>query len=118
MKNYVQQGEVLDLVAPAGGVVAGEGYVIGSIFVVAAVSAAAGQPFSGDTTGVFELTKNTGAGTDFAAGGRLWWDNTAKRAFPASAAGRFPIGAAVEAAPTTANIVRVRLDGVAVVAAV
>ena len=59
-KNYVQDGDVLTLTAPAGGVVSGSPYTIGSIACVALVTAAAGLPFTAKETGVFELPCATG----------------------------------------------------------
>ena len=59
MKNYVQSGGTVTLTAPAGGVVGGNAYLIGSLFVVAVFSAAASMPFAGKTIGVFELSKTT-----------------------------------------------------------
>ncbi|MCV6900860.1 DUF2190 family protein, partial [Escherichia coli] len=74
--NYVQSDTVLTLVAPAGGVVSGLGYVIGSHFVVALVTAAAGATFTGMTEGLFRMTKAAaGSGKDFAAGEAIFWDN-------------------------------------------
>ncbi len=61
MKNYVQEGTALDLTAPAGGVVSGSPYKIGSIICVAAVDAAAGETFAGYTEGVYDLPSDTGA---------------------------------------------------------
>ncbi|MDG9928262.1 MULTISPECIES: capsid cement protein [unclassified Pseudomonas] len=54
-KNYVQDGDSLTLIAPAGGVVSGNPYVIGALAVVALVTAPAGQPFAARATGVFRL---------------------------------------------------------------
>jgi|MDSZ01.2.fsa_nt_gb predicted RecA/RadA family phage recombinase len=59
-KNYVQDGDVLTLTAPTGGVVSGSPYTIGSIACVALVTAAAGLPFTAKATGVFELPCATG----------------------------------------------------------
>ena len=59
-KNYVQDGDVLTLTAPAGGVVSGSPYTIGSIACVALVTAAEGLPFTAKVTGVFELPCATG----------------------------------------------------------
>ncbi len=56
-KNFLQEGKTLEFVAPAGGVVAGRGYMIGDTFVVALVDAAAGTLFNGRTDGVFALQK-------------------------------------------------------------
>lgn len=57
MKNFVQVGDVLTLVAPAGGVTSGQLVKIGSLNVVAAYAAAAGDEFEGHTCGVFEVPK-------------------------------------------------------------
>lgn len=54
-KNYHQDGNVLDLTAPAGGVVSGNPYTIGTINCVALVDAEAGETFSAAVTGVWHL---------------------------------------------------------------
>lgn len=62
-KNFVQDGDVLPLTAPAGGVVSGAPYTIGTLAVVALVSAAEGEQFSAKATGVFDLPCDTGLTT-------------------------------------------------------
>lgn len=59
-KNYHQDGDVLDLIAPAGGVVSGGAYRIGTINCVALVTAAAGETFGAKATGVFSLPAAAG----------------------------------------------------------
>lgn len=59
-KNYHQDGDVLDLIAPAGGVVSGEPVQIGTINAVALVDAAEGETFSARATGVFWLPAAAG----------------------------------------------------------
>lgn len=54
-KNYVQDGDVLTLTAPVGGVVAGVPVAIGQLVVVPLVTVAAGQPFAGRTDGVWNI---------------------------------------------------------------
>ena len=93
--NFVQPGETLTLVAPAGGVVSGLGYVIGSLFVVALTTAAAGATFTGRTEGVFRMAKATGAGKAFTAGEAIFWDNSANKRWDKTATGFFQIGVAV-----------------------
>jgi len=116
-KNFKQDGEVLTLVAPSGGVVSGQGYMIGALFVVALTAAAQGVAFQGKTTGVFTLTKNAaGSGKAFAEGEIVFWDNTNKR-FDKTGTGLFPVGVAAVAATTTATLCDVRLNGTAAVAA-
>jgi predicted RecA/RadA family phage recombinase len=109
MRNYVQEGDALDLIAPSGGVVAGKGYSIDGLFVIAAFDAAVGETFVGHAKGVFELTKLTHA-TDEAltAGGKVYYDDTNKRT-TATATGNRQIGIAIEAAASTAATAKVIL---------
>jgi predicted RecA/RadA family phage recombinase len=114
MKNYIQEGRMITVAAPAGGVASGDGVVIGALFGVASTTAAAGETVSIVTTGVFDLPKLASA--VIAVGDKVSWDDTAKQVnLPGT--GRYPIGAAIEAAGNGATIVRVRLDGVATAAA-
>lgn len=59
-KNYVEDGNVLTLIAPAGGVQSGVPAVIGDLVVVSLVDAAAGEPFAGKTGGVWSLPAAAG----------------------------------------------------------
>lgn len=59
-KNYVEDGESPTLIAPAGGVVSGGAYVIGTLACVALVDADAGQPFAARVVGVFSLPVTAG----------------------------------------------------------
>lgn len=54
-KNYEQDGKVLTLTAPSGGVVAGKAYAIGTLVAVALVTATQGEPFAAQTYGVWNL---------------------------------------------------------------
>ena len=74
-KNYVQHGKVLPLTAPAGGVISGMAYAIGALFGVAEFTAAAGDQFELDTTGVRTLPKATGQA--WAEGDVLYFDPAA-----------------------------------------
>ncbi|WVR18332.1 hypothetical protein y223_00052 [Bordetella phage PY223] len=114
-RNFKQPGDVLDLTAPAGGVVSGTGYVIGSIFVVALTSAAAGETFQGKTNGVFELPKV--AAVTPAQGAVAFFNNTTKAVTGTSAAGLFPIGVFTAATAGGDATAFVRLDGVSTAAA-
>lgn len=112
MRNFVQHGDIVTATAPAGGVSAGDGVLIENLFGVAATSAEAGEEFELNTTGVYELPKQSI--DTIAFGQRVYWlasesvvsetDNTAEG---------FPIGVAVKAAGNGATTVRVRLDGIA-----
>ena len=57
-----------------------------------------------------------GGGNVMTVGARVAWDNTAKEV-TTPAAGRFPIGVAVEATGNGVTSVAVRLDGIATAAA-
>lgn len=73
MKNFVQHGEALDLVAPRA-VNAGDGALIGSIFGIAADDLANGATGPFVVEGVFDITALS---TDVANQGALaYWDNT------------------------------------------
>ena len=108
MKNYIQKGDTLDLIAPAT-VTSGSPVVVGSIFGVAATDAASGDTLAVDVEGVFELTKVT---TDVvAAGDRLYWDSGASKLTKTAGTGSKPlVGVAVAAAGNGVTTVRVRLQ--------
>lgn len=76
MKNFVQSGDMLDLVAPSGGVTSGKGVKIGVIIAIASTTAIAGASFAGATEGVFDVDSDTGAA--WAAGDVVYWDDTNK----------------------------------------
>lgn len=90
MRNYVQPGKSIDFTAGEGETyVSGQGYVKGSIFGVAANSAAAGQTVTLELEGVYEFD---GAGS---FGDAAFWDDAGKDVAGASAAGLFKIGSIV-----------------------
>lgn len=109
MKNYVQDGIALDLIAPSGGVVSGLAYKIGSIIALAAVDAAEGETFAGYVEGVYDVVAATHA-TDQAwtEGLLIYWDDTAK-AFTITATSNTKAGVAVAAKASTAAEGRLRL---------
>jgi predicted RecA/RadA family phage recombinase len=107
MKNDLQNGHVVRVTTPAGGIASDEGLIVGSIFGIAAYSAAEGDPLELVTTGLFQLPKASAA--VLTLGARLAWDNTARQV-NTPAAGRFPIGVigvAVEAAGSGATSVAI-----------
>lgn len=116
MKVYKGQGEVLKLIAPAA-VSSGVGYMIGSgankIFAVAQADAASAASFAAVVEGVVEMPKDTAA--VYVVGEVAFWDDTAKN-FNESAAGRFAVGYAVEAAGAGVLTAKVKLLGHSVVA--
>lgn len=110
MNNYKQPGDVLTLIAPAGGVSSGLGYKLGQIFAVAHADAAATEEFEGQVTGVIELVKD--AGTAWTEGMLLYWDDTDNNVTPV-AEGNMLIGAAPAAVGSAAVLGDVRLDATA-----
>jgi predicted RecA/RadA family phage recombinase len=74
-------------VAPAGGVVSGQGVVIGALFLVALFDAAAGEQCEGLRTGIVELSKLTNAGSGGAPGAKAYWNTAGSKVTAASAGG-------------------------------
>ncbi|MCP4200653.1 MAG: DUF2190 family protein [bacterium] len=112
MDNYQQPGDVLELTAPAGGVVSGGIYKIGQMIVVAAFDAAAGVAFSAQLVGVFSITK---VGSQaWTVGALVYWDD-GNTYFTTTASGNQLAGAAVAAVGSGAGETTgiVRLNGIA-----
>ena len=114
MKTFIQNGNVITVIAPTGGIVSGAGIIVGSLFGVAAFTAAESEPVEIATTGVYELPKDSTA--VIALGDRVSWDDAAKQ-IKLPALGLYPVGIATEAAGSGVTTVKVRLDGVATIAA-
>ncbi len=109
MKNFIQPGFQLDMIAPAD-VLSGEGVLIGTIFGIAAQDAASGAPVTLSTAGVFEMPK--ASADNITAGAALYWDAAEKEMTLDDAEGANPkVGAAVQAAAAATLTVRVRLNG-------
>ncbi|MCE2917689.1 MAG: DUF2190 family protein [Rubrivivax sp.] len=109
MKNFVQPGDKLTVIAPYA-VTSGQGVLVGLLFGVAQHDAANGAPVELQMSGVVDL--NT-LGTDTASGTSLvlaYWDNTNRRVTTA-ASGNTKIGMIVEAKVNGPTISRVRLNG-------
>lgn len=77
MKNYVQDGEVLTLAAPAD-VLSGAGLIVGDLFGAANADALSGASVATQMQGVVTLAKATSQA--WAVGDRIYWDNSAKKA--------------------------------------
>lgn len=105
MKNFVQPGDNLDLIAPRA-LVSGAGFLVGAIFGVASTDAAQNAPVVGVTRGVFDLPKAAGAITQ---GQKLYWDNAAFNV-TTTAGGNTLIGAATQAAAAGDATARVKLN--------
>lgn len=108
MKNYLYTGDTLDIVAPAGGVVSGNAYLIGTIIGVAVATAAVGATVAMRVEGVFTLPKLS---TDVVTqGALLYWDNTNFR-LTLTSAGNTLAGIAWAAAGNGPTTVQIKLKG-------
>ncbi|HUU24084.1 MAG TPA: DUF2190 family protein [Methyloceanibacter sp.] len=114
MKNFVQPGDTITVIAPAGGLLSGDGAMIGDIFGVASYDAIATAEVELVTEGVFTLPKSAGV---IAEGAQVWWDDSGKAISNVTGVGFFPIGVCVGGAADADPTCKVRLDGVAVIAA-
>ena len=109
MRNYVHAGDVMPLTAPYA-VATGGGFLVGSLFAVAAAAAGSGAAVQGHTRGVFILTAlSTDTGSECA---RVFWDDTNRRC-TVSASGNTLIGCLAAAKTNGQTTMRVRLNGVA-----
>lgn len=110
MKNYLQDGDEVSMVAPYA-VVAGAGALINGMFGVAQDDIASGATGVFLTEGVFDL-KALSTDTVAAADGTLiYWDDTNKRCTTTSTSNT-KIGSAVLKKASGDVTVRVRLNGV------
>lgn len=87
-------GDFIEVIAPSGGVVSGQPYVVGNVFGVAQITAAQGERVTLRRRGIVTLPKATGGSTAFTANQRVWWHNTNRNCVNASAQGLFMIGTA------------------------
>lgn len=108
--NYKQPGDVIGFTAPAGGVTSGTAYLIGSLLVVALVSAAEGAEFQGATGGVWSLPKT--AAQAWTEGQKIYWNAGTSKADSDGTTGIL-IGVAAVAADNPSSAGFVRLNGVA-----
>ena len=107
MKNYIQPGNVLTLVAPAD-LDSGDVFAVGQIVGVASGDATTGQNVETAVAGVFRVAKT--GGQSVTQGAALYLD-TGAGTLTTTASGNVPAGHAVEAATAAAPTVAVRLPG-------
>lgn len=102
-KNFVQEGKTLTLTAPSGGVTAGAGVLIGTLFGVALSTAAVGESFEMGISGVYDIASD--AADTFNEGEAVFWDAGNNRVTVASTGNTF-VGWATEdkATPATVNV--------------
>jgi predicted RecA/RadA family phage recombinase len=108
MRNYLQDGERMTVVAPAN-VNSGDVVAVGQIVGVAITSAASAANVAIRCGGVFALRKLNGASTSYAQGANLYWDATnANVTISANANTR--IGVATIAGANADTVATVRLN--------
>ena len=105
MKNFVQPGDNLDLIAPRA-LSSGAGFLVGAIFAIASMDAAQGTVVASVTRGVFDLPKAAGAVTQ---GQKIYWDDAARNV-TTTANGNTIIGVATQAAAAGDVNARVKLN--------
>jgi predicted RecA/RadA family phage recombinase len=107
--KFIQEGEILTVAAPTGGVTSGLPVVIGDLAGVPVATAAVGVDFGWRVEGVHSVVKSGSAGPAFAVGDPVYWTGalaTTSSAYPL-------IGVATAAAGASATSVSVRLTGAA-----
>lgn len=110
MKNFIQEGETVTLIAPYA-LTSGQGLLVGSLFGVASNDAAISAEVEAVTKGVFTLTKATGAA--WTVGALIYWDNAARNCTTTVATNKL-IGVAAATAASGDTVGNVRLNGAAV----
>jgi len=111
MKNFVQTGDVVTFIAPAGGVTSGVPVVVNSLVLIPALSAAATYECEGAVTGVYELPKkSTDTPTQFA---KAYWDDS-EGEVTTTATDNTLIGVFMNALGTGTALADIRLNGVGV----
>lgn len=104
MKNFVQPGNIVTLIAPYT-VSSGGGALVGAIFGVAVDDVASAVEGEFALEGVFDIAKATGAVTQ---GQKMYWDNAAK-VVTTTATSNAQVGHATQAAGSGDATARVRL---------
>ena len=109
MKNFIQPGNTVTVLAPAD-VASGDGVLVGGIFGVAAFDAASGAEVEITRTGVFSMAKTSAQA--WTAGAKVYWDATNK-VLTTTASGNTLVGCALEAAANPSDTGVALLDGAA-----
>jgi predicted RecA/RadA family phage recombinase len=112
MKNYIQPGKVLTLIAPTT-LLSGAVVIVGSFVGIAATDAAEGSPIEVSTEGVFELAKM--APQVWAQGSLVYWDGAAAKATTFATGGLPLVGIATESAGSATTIGRVKIGHLAAI---
>ena len=106
--TLVQKGDTVDFI-PADDVAAGDVVVVGDLVGIAQNNVAAGETGAMAVTGVYELPKESAAGSAIAAGAKAYWDETAKLVTKTAASNKL-LGKAVLAVADDDESVQVLLS--------
>jgi len=109
MKTFIQHGNTLDAIAPAGGVVSGALVRINSLIGVAATDAAAGETFALMLGGVHELAKTSAQA--WAVGEPVYAIAGTNVLTNAAGTGNYLVGVAAAVAVNPSAVGQVRLNG-------
>jgi predicted RecA/RadA family phage recombinase len=105
MRNYVSEGDAIEVAAPYA-VTSGQGVLVGALFGVATADAANGANVVISTSGIFDITALS---TDTATvGAKLYWDNTNRR-LTTTASTHICAGVATAAKAAAETTARVKL---------
>ena len=107
MKNYIQPGAIVGIIAPAGGATTGQPLLINALFGIATLNGDAGEPIELLTCGVVDLNKGIGA---IALGAKAYW-KADDQTVVAAVTGNTLIGVALKDAASGDDTVQVRLNG-------
>lgn len=116
MKTFIQHGDCLTVIAPAGGTISGELYKVGGIIGVAATTEIAGAQVVLKLGGVFGLAKISAQA--WAIGDSIYMNTASRVLTNVSAAGLVLVGLATEIASNPSATGACRLNGVSAPAAV
>jgi predicted RecA/RadA family phage recombinase len=107
MKNFIQNGDTITLIAPHN-LTSGDGVMVGAIFGIACNDAIVGTEVETKLTGVFTMAK--AATESWSTGDLVYWDNIAKLV-TVTADNNTLIGVATASAANLSAIGTVRLNG-------
>jgi predicted RecA/RadA family phage recombinase len=112
MRNYVGVGDSITVTVAAGSdavdLSSGDGYLIGSIFGVAAYDAAIGEDVVLKLTGIFTLAKTTSQA--WTVGQKAYWDASTAKVTTTAGSNKL-IGVITAVAESAATTGQVRLSG-------
>lgn len=111
-KNYIASGEQIDLTSAAANTyVSGTPVLVGTKLAIPLRSSTfAGEVIPAQIVGIWDMVKATGAGTNWAQGAIVYWDDTAKKVTGVSS-GNTAIGTGALIAAVGDAVGRVRLNG-------